>query len=180
MTERTDEELMGDYVRGDPAAFRTLFRRYAPLLLSVMRRHVRSEEDCADLVQQTFLQVHRARADFDTSRRLRPWLFTIALNLKREHFRRTGRRKEDPLELDGRQDPSVPALDLEGSERAMQVRRALEGLPEAQREVIELHWFAGLPFPDIADALGASHTAVKVRAHRGYKRLRAVLEAGHR
>ncbi|MEM1417581.1 MAG: sigma factor-like helix-turn-helix DNA-binding protein, partial [Myxococcota bacterium] len=57
------------------------------------------------------------------------------------------------------------------------VRRAVAALPQGQREVIELHWFEGLAFQEVGAILGASTTAVKVRAHRGYERLRATLRA---
>jgi RNA polymerase sigma-70 factor (ECF subfamily) len=55
------------------------------------------------------------------------------------------------------------------------MRRALQQLPEEQREVILLHWFEDLPFAEVAAIVGASVPAVKVRAHRGYERLRATL-----
>lgn len=173
---KSDEQLMAAYVAGDVSAFDELFRRYAPMLLRVIGRQMRSPDDARDLVQQTFLQLHRARHDFDPSARVRPWLFTIALNLKREHFRRVLRRPEAPLELDGRSDPRVPPHDPTRSEVAQAVRSAIDGLPPDRREVILLHWFEGLSFPEIAELVGASVSAVKVRAHRGYVALRKELE----
>lgn len=167
---------MEAYRGGDDAAFQALFERYGPRLLRTLRRQVRQQEDARELVQQTFLQLHRARFDFRSGTLLRPWLFTICLNLKREYFRRKGRRPEAPLELDGRSDPVTDPHDPLEAERARQVRAAIRELPEAQREVIELHWFQGLPFKEVAGIVGASVTAVKVRAHRGYERLRLVLE----
>jgi len=175
MDPPTDEELMAAYVAGEEAAFEALFRRYGPRLLRVIRRQVRSPEDASEIVQQTFLQLHRARHDFRVDATLRPWIFTIALNLKREYFRRRGRRPEAPLELDGRNDPSVPPYDPTRRERAEAVRRALAALPAGQREVIELHWLSELSFAEVADVVGASVSAVKVRAHRGYGRLRKSL-----
>jgi RNA polymerase sigma-70 factor (ECF subfamily) len=59
---------------------------------------------------------------------------------------------------------------------AQAVRFALERLPEAQREVIALHWFGGVPLPEVAEVVGASLSAVKVRAHRGYAAMRQILE----
>src|SRR5438128_1919265 len=104
---RSDEELMRAYVSGDSAAFRELFERYGPVLLRVMRHQLRRPEEARDLVQQTFLQLHRSRLDFREGAQLRPWLFTIAMNLKREYFRRAGRRPESELVLDGHDDPAV-------------------------------------------------------------------------
>lgn len=169
---------MAAYCAGDHAAFDTLFRRYAQRLFHVIRRQVRSEEDARELVQQAFLHLHRARLDFRQDAKLRPWLFTIALNLKREYFRRKGRRPEAPLELDGKNDPREEPYDPLRKEQAYRVRRALAELPEGQREVIVLHWLEEMPFAEVAVAVGASVTAVKVRAHRGYERLRRLLAEG--
>lgn len=170
----TDEQLMTRYVAdGDRAAFRALFDRYGPRLLGLFRRSVGREDLAQDLVQQTFLHVHRARKDFRRGAKLRPWLYAIAMNVRREHFRKVGRRPEQPLDPDG---PHVPSQDPEAStatERA--VRRALEQLPEAQREVVLLHYYEGLSMAEVASAVGASRSAVKVRAHRAYNTLREIL-----
>jgi RNA polymerase sigma-70 factor (ECF subfamily) len=172
---KSDEELMSAYAAGDTAAFRELFERFAPVLLSMLRRQLRSEEEARDLVQQTFLQLHRARNDFRPGARLRPWLFTIALNLKREYFRRSARRPEAPLELDGRRDPAVGPRGVEQLDASRELWSALDRIQADQREVIVLHWFEGLSFPEVSEILGVSVSAVKVRAHRGYVALRALL-----
>ncbi len=166
---------MRAYRGGDEVAFQQLFERYAPRLLRAVRRQVSSEEDAAEIVQQAFLHFHRARHDFREGTLLRPWLFTICLNLKREYFRKRARRPEAPLELDGRQDPATPAYDILRTERAQTIRAAIQKLPPSQRDVIDLHWLQGIPFKEVAEIVGASVTAVKVRAHRGYERLRKTL-----
>jgi RNA polymerase sigma-70 factor (ECF subfamily) len=168
----SDEELMARYREGEPAAFRALFERYAPLLLRVLSRDLARSSEAEDLVQQTFLQVHRARNDFDPSRRFRPWIITIALNLKREHFRAARRT---PVSTGVAPEPSVPPRDHERVDARQSVAWALERIPGDQREVIELHWFEGLSFGDVARCLGIGAVAAKVRAHRGYSRLRALL-----
>lgn len=182
---QSDEELMAAYAAGDRAAFAELFSRYAPMLTRIMRRQLHQPEDAHELVQQTFLQMHRARRDFDTSRKLRPWLMTIAYNLKREYFRRKKRRPEthldhEPPDSERRRDP------LEVADDKKRIRAALATLSDGQREVIELHWFEEIPFPEVAQILGLSVSAVKVRAHRGYKELRKEIqrvtasEGGHK
>ena len=168
---------MAAYVAGDKAAFDELFKRYAPVLLRVMRQQLRSQEEANDLVQQTFLQLHRARHDFRVDAKLRPWIFTIALNLKREHLRRIKRRPEAELVLDGKGDPNVKP-DVARLEAARTLHFALERLQPTYREVIELHWLGQLSFPEISELLGDSLSAVKVRAHRGYSALREILEEG--
>jgi len=171
----TDEELMAAYVAGDERAFRELFSRYAPILQRVLRRELAQSEQVGDLVQQTFLHLHRSRLDFEPGRKLRPWIFTIALNLKREYFRRGKRRRETSLDREGVPEPAVPPRGQEQSDAARELGPALAKLPNDQREVIELHWFAGLSFPEVAESVGASVAAVKVRAHRGYVALRRAL-----
>lgn len=178
----TDEELMIAHTAGDPQAFRKLFDRYASLLFRLMRRGLARESDAQDLVQQTFLQLHRARYDYRPDSLLRPWLMTIALNLKREFLRR-GQRRPENLTADFATEfsdhPAEAAKDpVEQGQLATVVRDALTLLPENQREIIELHWFDEMSFPEISQLLGVSLSAVKVRAHRGYKVLKEHL-AGH-
>lgn len=168
---------MTAYADGDSAAFRELFERYSSRLLGLMMRGMASTRDAQDLVQRTFLQLHRARHDFRPGARLRPWLMTIALNVKRQYLRTSRRRPEAPLELDGRSDPAVAPHDPELAERTRLLRQTLAELPAKQREVIELHWLEGIPMLEVAEIVGASRSAVKVRAHRGYARLRELLSA---
>jgi RNA polymerase sigma factor (sigma-70 family) len=167
---KTDEALMAAYVAGDETAFDELFRRYASLLERALRRRLGSESDAQDVVQQTFLQLHRARLDFDPARRFRPWLFTIAFNLQRELTRTRARKPTTPLEP-----TNAPHTPPAGSD-ADDVRRALARLPPETREVIALHWLEGLSFADVAALIGASEGAVKVRAHRGYEAMRRFFE----
>ena len=165
---------MAAYLDGDRAAFDALFSRYAPRLRQMLGRRIARGEDVADVVQQTFLQLHRARKDFRVDAKLRPWLYTIALNLSRQYFRRQGRRPETGL---GDQDPPERGRegDPERTSEARELREALADLPAPQREVVELHWFEGLPFKEVAQIVGASESAVKVRAHRAYAKLRTRL-----
>jgi len=177
MDGRTDEECFRAYVEdGDRAAFTELFRRYAPILRALMARDVRQRPVVEELVQDAFMHLHRSAADFRQGSKLRPWLMTIALNLRRERRRRQIRRPETQLELDGRRDPAVwqPPV-LEQRDAARRLNAALAALPEGQREVIELHWFGGLSFREVGAAVGASTTAVKVRAHRGYQKMKSFL-----
>ncbi len=173
---RSDEELMAAYVAGEAAAFDEIFRRYSPVLLRTMRRQLSRPEDARDLVQQSFLHLHRSRKDFNPGKRLKPWLFTIAINLKREYFRRWKRRPESTLE--GLPE-SLWTEGPKGQERAdaqQTLLHAFSKISEDQREVIAMHWFEGMSFPEVAEIVGASLSAVKVRAHRGYGALRKALD----
>ncbi len=172
--ERSDEQLMAAWCAGDRAAFEGIFRRYAGRLHGYFLRSVGSEEQARDLVQQTFLHLHRARADFRQGSALRPWLYTIAANLRRQHFRTRRRKPEVALDTEVHGEPAVGASVTTARQRV--VRRALLALPDSQREVVLLHWYEGMSFPEVAQVLGISTSAAKVRAHRAYKTLRAVLD----
>jgi len=172
---KSDEELMHAYRSGDRAAFRELFNRYAPLLTRIVSRDLNRPEEARDIVQQTFLQVHRARADFRADSKLRPWIITIAMNLKRQYFRQWKRRGSVTDDLDDTSELAGEEIDPAAAAEANQVRAALQKLPEDQRDAIVLHWFEGFTFPEIAEIVGAKTSAVKVRAHRGYERLREIL-----
>jgi RNA polymerase sigma-70 factor (ECF subfamily) len=173
---RTDEDLMRAFVGGDHGAFRVLFDRYAPMLLRVARRRLSSDEEAREVVQQTFFQLNLARNDFREDAKLRPWVVTIAMNLVREHYRRRGRRKEAPIDAAIHTVGVEPKSEIESEQRAQRVRAAIASLPETQRIVIELHWLEELPFSEVARIVGAREGAVRVRAHRGYKRLEELLE----
>ncbi len=160
--------------RADRAAFNELFRRYATRLNAFFLRSIASSTEAHDLVQQTFLHFHRARADFTLGRPVRPWLYTIAINVRREHFRRRGRKPEVAFDPIAHGEPTAEPTATTPVQRAVQ--RALLQLPEQQQEVILLHWYQDLSFPEIAELVGASLSAVKVRAHRGYNQLRALLD----
>ena len=120
-----------------------------------------------------FLHLHQARFDYEPTRRLRPWLLTIAYNLKREYMRKCARRPEI---LTDREPELVVSDDVvERGSTAAHVRRAIEMLSDQQRDVIVMRWFDELSFGEISDILGISRSAAKVRAHRGYKALRELL-----
>lgn len=165
---------MARYVeRDDRQAFRTLFDRYAERLTAYFRRAVGPAE-ATDLVQTTFLHLHRARADYQPTRPLRPWLFAIAANVRRDHLRRRVRRQVE-APTSGPEGPDKPIAPDASTASDRVVRRALGQLSEPHREVLVLRWYADLSYPEIAAALGATHTAIKVRAHRAMAQLRELL-----
>jgi RNA polymerase sigma factor (sigma-70 family) len=170
----SDEVLMMRFRQGDARAFESLFQRHARPVSGYLARLTGSPAVAEDLTQQTFLSLVRARGRFQEGARVRPWLYAIATNAARDWRRR--KRPEDLTargELPATVAAETPAPRDAGLERA--VRRALAELPEGQRIPIMLHRFEGMSFAEIAEALGLTETAVKVRAHRGYARLRELL-----
>jgi RNA polymerase sigma-70 factor (ECF subfamily) len=168
---------MERYQQGDRAAFESLFARHGGRVFGFLMRATGDRALAEDLLQHTWLNLHRARASYRAGAPFAPWLYTIANNARRDAARERRRARED-LTADGAtpeagHDPHAPE---EGGEEAERVRAALEKLPEGQREVVVLHRWHGLSFGEIAAVVGATEGAVKVRAHRAYLALRAILE----
>ena len=174
--KRSDEELMLAYVDGDEAAFRELFERWAPVVHGLTRRHLHSEELAREVTQQTFYKLHGARNDFRRDGKLRPWLLTIAMNLVREHWRRSKRRRHVEFDEEREAAPESARSELELQQRAEAVHAALAQLPPTQREVVELHYFQERPYKEVASIVGTSEGAVRVRAHRAYRKLESLLQ----
>lgn len=176
---KSDEELMLAYRGGDMAAFRELFARYAPMLSRVLKRFALGEDRLADLIQQTFMQLHRARNDFDEHGVLRPWLMTIAFNLAREQLRKVKRRPESELDVAAENRSARPPIEQHHADLRRDLARAVGRLPEDQRAVVQMHFVEELSFEEIGQKIGASPGAVRVRAHRGYVTLRSILGEGN-
>lgn len=165
---------MEAFLDGDARAFDALFSRHAGGVRAYLQRLTGSGAAADDLTQATFLSVVKGRGRFQRGARVRPWLFAIATNAARDWRRRSkfegvtdeGQLPEPEAELPPLRDP--------GLEKA--VKGALAQLPDAQREAIVLHRFEGLSFAQIAEHAGVTESAVKVRAHRGYERLRELLK----
>jgi len=177
----TEEVLMLRYQEGDRRAFDRLFARLAPLVHGFFVRTFSDPAVADDLLQTTFLNLHRARGRYRRDQKLRPWLFAIAANVRIDELRR---RHRVPLAGDAEEvDRALERVSLEqaapepleGAERTTRVRAALADLPDSQRQVIELNRYDGLSFGEIAEALGISEGACKLRAFRGYEVLREKL-----
>ncbi len=180
-TEPTDEMLMERFRDGNPQAFEVLYRRHAAPLHGFLRRMVRSNAAASDLVQVAFLHVVKSRGRYAPGERFPPWLYSIAHNAARDYLRLAHHRHES-AEEDDSPEPVSDAESVQGADPAevQALKRALDDLPAAYREAVVLHQIEGMSFPEIAKVVGSTTGAVKVRAHRGYTRLRAALEGWKR
>ena len=173
---------MRSYVEGDARGFDGLFARLAPSVHGFFVRSFGSAAVADDLLQLTFLKLHRSRADYNPELPLRPWLFTIASRVRLDELRRRYRvsdsaSEEELVRLASEREATASNAeqDLARSDQQKAVLAALEKLPESQRVVIQLHRFEGLKFAEIAEVLGTTALAVKLRAFRGYEQLREEL-----
>ncbi|RMH30079.1 MAG: sigma-70 family RNA polymerase sigma factor [Planctomycetota bacterium] len=191
--DRTDEELLVLHREGDPTAFRVLMGRHRADLMRFLTRFMGSRQAAEDVFQETFFQVHLSAATFDESRRFKPWLYTIAANKGRDLHRRNARKPtvglSAPLDADsGRTyvdlmelDAPAPGDSIEAAEQDRLVQRAVDALPERQREILLLAYFQKMTYVQIAEVLQIPIGTVKSRLHAAVamfaRHWKAVLEA---
>jgi RNA polymerase sigma-70 factor (ECF subfamily) len=158
---------------------RTAIQRF---LLSMTRNPAEAE----DLTQETLLRAHAKLATLEDDSKIVPWLYRIATNIARDRFRQPSwRQRSVPLET-GDSEPALPVLDdaprldkvMEQREMSDCVRRYLEDLADPYRAVILLHDVQGLTNSEMAELLGVTVDAAKIRLHRARTKLRAALAAG--
>jgi RNA polymerase sigma-70 factor, ECF subfamily len=178
LSQLSDEALLEAHVHGDRSALKALIQRYRDELLHFLTRFLGSRAAAEDVFQETFLQVHLSAETFDASRRLKPWLYTIAANKARDHHRKYGRRATVSLsapirgEQGGQQyvdlmeaglpAPDAPILD---AERSRLIKTVVDELPAHLREILLLSYFQRMSYGQIADALEIPLGTVKSRLH---------------
>jgi RNA polymerase sigma-70 factor (ECF subfamily) len=168
-------EIGDRLTRGEPEALEDAYRSLGPLVASYLRRYV-PQPDVEDVMQRVFYEVWRVRDRFEPTRSLRAWVLAIARKRAIDHLRK---RRDVVVPLDALRE--IAGDDgREVAERfgwADEVRAALAQLPDLQREVIEMAYFAGYTQTEIAAALGIPLGTVKTRTARGLHRLAGLLES---
>jgi RNA polymerase sigma-70 factor (ECF subfamily) len=152
-----------------------LHQRYAPAVLAYLTRMLRDSALAEDLLQTTFLSFVRARGRYEAGTNVRAWLYAIATNAARDALRRHRARLERLTDTGAPPEATAETIDPRDPGAARAIEAALAQLPPDQREAVVLHKLQELSFEEIAEALEISVGAAKVRAHRGYQRLRALL-----
>ena len=177
-TQNSDAAALIRVAGGDLAAFDELVDRYKDRLFRHVRRRISDPHKAEDVTQEVFLRLFRAaRAGGYRAGQSRvvTWLFTIAGNCVTDYLRaeavrsavRGAREEAEP------QDPHDAAAAREGDSR---VRRLLLELPEAQRQVVELHVLDGLSFADVAELVGAPVPTVKSRLVYALRKLKRSMD----
>jgi RNA polymerase sigma-70 factor (ECF subfamily) len=171
---------MERYARDDQASFTEVYDTVAPRVFAYLLRRTQSAAIAEDLLQQTLLQMHRARGTFISGSPVMPWAFAIARRLVIDEQRRDQRNVLSTAGQVGDDGAAgSPCSEPEGLVAARQLAGRLQEelgrLPRSQRAAFELLRLEGLSHVEAAEALGITVTALKLRAHRAYLALRAVI-----
>ena len=169
--------LMEGYLDGRLEAFDGLYAALSGRLRGYLLSQCRDPALADDLLQDTFLQVHRSRRTYEPGRPVTPWIFAIARHVFLMKRRSTGRRLrfEERLAAEA-VSGDVPRDDLKALAEKDEVHRALDQVPADQREALLLHHVQGWSFAEIAARLGIRVNAAKTRAFRGMKKMRGHLK----
>jgi RNA polymerase sigma-70 factor (ECF subfamily) len=184
-----DHRLIADCLRGNPAAFTVLMRRYEDRLFNTVFRLLGNAQDAEDVVQETFLNAYQSLHTFKGESQVFTWLYRIAYNTAISHKRKqkgtlsidAGRNGEasgiEPL------DPSEhnqPGNALQRSEEESRIQRALNQLSPEHKIVLVLKEMEGQKYETIADILQVPVGTVRSRLHRARLELREILERDHK
>jgi RNA polymerase sigma-70 factor (ECF subfamily) len=175
-------DLIRAMAAGDRDAFARFYDRYAPLVFPLVLRIVRDRADAADVLQDTFWEAWRGAAAYDPARGTpEAWIVMRARARAIDRVRAMRRREETFVAPVDESRASVPGSfggDAAASAEDRQlVATALALLPQSQREVIELAYFAGLTQTEIAERLEQPLGTVKTRIRMALARLRGVTPA---
>lgn len=183
-----DSSLLAGLRARDEQAFATLIRTYGGRLLAVARHLMRDEADAQDVLQSAYLNAFRSVDQFGGASQISTWLHSIVVNTALMKLRAKRRRPEEPIDAllpsfleDGHHveqfsEWSTPADTLlERQETRQAVRASIDQLPESYRLVLILRDIEERSTQEVADALGLTPNAVKVRVHRARQALSSLL-----
>jgi len=167
------------YQQGDERAFREIVDRYKNSLYGFLRRFLNQQDLVEDVFQDTFLQLFISKASFDTSRPLRPWLFTIAANKAKDALRKIQRHSTVSLGAiadsgDATVDDVVnilkfhkitPDQEVSDDETKALVRKIIADMPENLKSILILAYFEQFSYKQMSEILSIPIGTVKSRLH---------------
>lgn len=164
---------MSRYAGGDDAAFAELYDHLAERLYRRLFRWTKDQALAEDLLQQTFLKIHRQRGHFIPGAPVTPWAFRIAENLTKDAWRKRQRRAGHAWRLRAPEHAAAGEEELViAKQTASQIEARLLELPATQRRAFELRRFDGLSLRETAQVCGTTVAAVKQLLHRAQVALR--------
>jgi RNA polymerase sigma-70 factor (ECF subfamily) len=169
------DRWMERYQQADPEAPAVLVGAISPALLRFFRSQVASREQADDLLQETWLRIHRVRHTYRPGEPVLPWIYAIARRVRVDGYRRTRRITLHEIAMELLPERPAPVRDRN---LGPAFDTLVAALPEAQREVVTMLKVGGLTLEEVARATSSTVGAVKQKAHRAYERLRDLLQSG--
>ncbi len=177
--QTTTEDLLAQVARGDRRAFSELYDRTARQVYGLVRRVVRDPTIAEEVSQEVFVEVWRTAPRFDPDRgAVLTWILTMAHRraVDRVRSEEAARSRDDRVGRMETPNTEDVGSTVESRLEAERVRRALGGLSDIQREAIELAYYGGLTYREVAELLDVPLGTVKTRIRDGLIHLRDALE----
>jgi RNA polymerase sigma-70 factor (ECF subfamily) len=172
------ETLMARYQQGDFAAASALVNSVSPQLYRFFAAQSGSRADADDLLQETWLRVHKVRHTYRLGEPALPWFYAIARHIRVDHYRKSIRTAVGEQKLQAMSKGAVTIPEEHG--QTDDVEALLAPLSASQREVLEMLKVAGMSLEEVARATSSTVGSVKQKAHRAYKKLRGTISAMRR
>ena len=188
MDHKSEAEIVAKVLNGDRQAYALLVEEYKTPIYNLAYRMTGNSQDAEDLAQETFLRAFNQLFRYDTKRSFFTWLYTISLNIIRNHLKKNSTRRRDDFrqgekisgtgEFDDKRFTSQESqvIDEGRKEREEKLESCLQKLSPELRELMILRFYQGLPFEAIAEITGLSLSAIKMRVYRGLEKLRKYIE----
>lgn len=174
----TDAEVIATVLAGDTDRFGLLVDRYQDEFARYAKYMTGSADEAADVIQESLVRAYRSLRRCGDRANFKGWLFRIVSNQCKTHLAKRRRRRMEPLSDEAIQVPSPadPEADAQGADVRRKVHDALQRLPTDQREALVLKYVEGMSLPEMAQALSASISALKMRLLRGRRELLTKLQ----
>lgn len=179
MSEVSDGALVEEVLAGNKDVFRVLVERYKNVVFNLAYRMTGSPEDALDISQETFIRAYQSLSRFRVGEKFFTWLYTICLNVAKNHLRQKSRR----LRLQGAVYDETQGRDICGpgpeeclldKEEAGRLQGLLLEVPEHYRMAVVLRYNDGLSYEEISQMLGITVSGAKMRVKRGLDKLRGL------
>jgi len=183
--EKSDGEIIKDYLNGDNDALKMLIGRYLKHIYNFVFQYVMSRPDAEDIAQETFIKAWKNLEKFDTKKSFKIWLFIIAKNTAVDFLRRKktipfsefeNEKEENTLLAVLADENPIPDEVLRRADIGKEVNEAVKKINPIYRTVLYLHYYDGFNLREVAEIMGESADTVKSRHRRALILLKEMLE----
>jgi len=180
MDIKHESEIIGRILNGNRKEFSFFVDKYQGPIYNLVYRLTGSRQDADDLAQETFIKAYKSLNKFQTKKKFFSWLYTIAVNLTRNHLKKKKLLLIGNVEVfkSGNQqsDKNNPEINVIKHEQAQALAGSIQKLPIALREAVILRYYHYLHFEEISQILSISLSAAKMRVYRGLEKLENLMK----
>ena len=181
MDQKTEAEIVVRILKGEKQTYALLIEEYKNPIYNIAWRMTGNLHDAEDLAQETFIRAYQNMARYDQNKKFFTWLYTIGINLIRNHLKKNSTPIDPLTEINiasasRTQENKTTEENISAEEKMIQLEKSLLKLPVDLREAIVLKYYQGLTFEEVSAVTGDSQSAVKMRIYRGLETLKKIIQ----